>query len=159
MKKKIVIVLSIIGLLTFVTAAWYFSITGDLDATVNSVGGYYSVNLILPEITLNTTEGPDSQNSSADFVYNKEGNFSVSITETFVDQSAGECSGGQGDCTIDVWIIYFLTDTLYEQEIINHGDYIYFPENSNTKTMIAELRCEAYSCPQTRTVRVNLEEI
>lgn len=156
MNKKIWLFVGIgILVLTLATAAWYFIIGGNLIVEVTSIGDTQQLIIPFNNILLNTTNDSAIGESSINFVYNREGNFNVSITKTFGDLSGGECSNGVDDCTFEA----IITDGINPHYVIDDGDIIIIPLNYNRKYINATLECVAYSCPQTLDVSIRLVEV
>lgn len=155
-KKFVLILMMILCIAGLVAGAWYFIIQGNMTAYVYSIGGVNNINIPFPTISLNTTNSSDRAFVNITFVYNKAGNFTVEILETYIDNSAGECTEGAGDCIVS----YTFRDgiTLPPYEIYN-GQQITIPFNNNPKVIIANMSCVAYACPQTKDLTIKLREV
>jgi len=137
-----------------VTAAWYFVFGGNLTASVYSLNGINQVIIPFSNMELNTTTSSNFASTSASFIYNKQGNFSVEIFETFVDSSGGECLDGVSDCQME-YGLYKGNNIL---ESIWNGKKISIPNNKENKVIFVNMSCAAYSCPQERHISIRLNE-
>ena len=153
--KKLLLIITVMLSLSLIAGAWIFIIQGDLEMVVNSLRGTESVIINFPSIEMNTTNATDVGYSYFDFIYNKEGTFYVSIIETFIDNSEGECLDGEDDCEVNY---YLNKGEGYVTELINNRT-VNVSYNTNVKRIEANMTCIAYSCPQTRNIRISLEEI
>jgi len=153
-KKKVLIGLLILGVPALALAAWLFVINADVVGEAISLPGYATLALNIPALNVNTTQGADSTTEYVNFTVNRNANFSVIITETYQDNSGGECEGGQGDCTM-IYSINNESGVIYE---IHNGDNVILEASRDPRRLTATMSCIAYSCPQTRTADITLTE-
>ena len=78
----------------------------------------------------------------------------ISIEEVFQDNSGGECLGGQNDCSI----VYTLENVTNDITLID-GETIYIGEMPTLRYLNATMTCDAYSCPQSRSVAIIIQEV
>jgi len=159
-KKAEKITLTVLFSLLFIglgAAAWLLTLNGGVHIDVFSIGSQREVTLDFDSFSLNTTDTKDSGTAIMEFAYNKESNFSVSITETIGDLSGGVCTNNINDCRTN----FTLMDGLPNKDplLIKDGDIVSIPYNVNQKQVKIEMHCEPYSCPQTRDYTVSLEEL
>ena len=140
------------------SAAWYFVFGGDFNAHVYSFNDGKAVITQFKDFTLNTTNGADSQVATAKFLYNREGNFTISIHESITDTSGGTCNGADNDCKYIVSVFNGL-DVPNNLINLNNTNSVYLPFNTNEKQINLTLSCVAYACPQDRSYSIRLEEI
>ena len=152
--KKISILLMVIASLTLVAGAWFFTINGGFSISVQSLPGYSSIDLDIPILSVNTTSGSDSDSGFTSFIINRDMTLNVSITETFQDDSGGECAGGLSDCEISYWLYNGTEDTL-----ISDGMSVFIKAMPTSRNLTAEINCIAYSCPQSRNIQIRLTEV
>ena len=137
-----------------VAGAWYFIFSTGVSVRIESIGSQKDVQLSIPSINLNTTNGADKGGASTSFVFNKEGRFKIDILETIGDLSGGQCMNASSDCNVTYW----LSDGLVVKSIFN-GINLDIPANQNLKVIMANLSCVAYSCPQTRDINIKLTQM
>lgn len=152
-KKKLLWIFAILGV-GLVTAAWLFSVSGGFNMIVESIPGYATIDLDIPTLEVNTTEGADSISQSVTFLINKDMNMNVSIEEIYQDNSGGECLGGIDDCILT----YHLQLTTAVHSEIHDGDSVFIEKLNTLRYLNATMECQAYSCPQSRSVSVDLVE-
>ena len=153
-KRKILIILGInLFLVGGVTAAWLFTISTGFDMDVVSLPGYSKINLDIPRLSVNTTEGPDTDTAYVNFTINKDTLLNITIKETYQDNSGGECIGGKTDCETH----YYITNNGYQLEI-NDSSQVRVDADRNPRSLIAEMNCVAYACPQSRVIDIDLVE-
>lgn len=145
----------IVGILCagIVTSAWYFIFSSGLSVRIDSLGSQKDVTLSIPSINLNTSNSSDKGGASTSFMFNKAGTFIVDIIETQGDLSGGQCLDGDNDCQI----VYTLWDGNSNRNITNKQN-ISLPANNYPKSIIANISCVAYSCPQTRDILIKLTQ-
>lgn len=152
MNKKFMWIFVGIFFLTLVTAAWALSIEGSTTAYVTGNPNTL-ISLTIPTINVDTTNGANSTIVYSDnFVIYKDTTFNVTINETFTDTSNGSCTGGESDCSLVYKIIN--TSSTYAQ--IYDGLSVYLDGSPQDKNVSIEMICEAYSCPQERSIDINL---
>lgn len=155
MNKKFMWIFAGVFFLSLVTAAWFLSIEGNTTAYVTGNPNTL-ISLTIPAININTTDGNDSTIVYSDnFIISATTLFNVSINETFTDTSNGSCTGGETDCSLTYMVI---TSSSVYTEIID-GYPVYLNGSSQDKNVSIEMTCVAYSCPQERSIDVNLTEI
>lgn len=155
MNKKFMFVFVGIFLMTLIGAAWALTIEGSTTAYVTGSPNTL-ISLTIPTININTTEGNDSMIVYSDnFVIYKDLNFNVSINETFTDTSNGSCTGGETDCSL-VYMIKVNSSTYVP---IYDGLPVNLEGSPLDKNISIEMTCEAYSCPQERSIDIILSEI
>ncbi len=154
MKKKFILMLVLIGMITFVAAAWLFSINAGFSVTVESLPGYTSIDLDIPVLSVNTTHGDDSVSGGTAFILNKDMTLNISIVETYQDNSGGQCFGGEDDCVLK----YFVENEGSLIEIIDKQQ-ISLTAKSSSRELNATLYCQAYSCPQSISIEIILTEV
>ena len=154
--KKILSFL-LVGILSIVcvSAYWMFFIEGSTVATVGDLSGYNSIELSIPNLNVNTSNGSASDIVySNNFILNRNVTMNVSIDEQFTDSSGGNCSNGENDCTLT----YKIVNSTGSYAEITNGSNIYLQESIYNKNVSVEMECVAYSCPQTRNITVTLIE-
>lgn len=154
MKKIFILAIISITMITFVTAAWLFSINAGFSVTVESLPGYTSIDLDIPVLSVNTTYGADSVSGGTKFILNKDMTLNVSIIETYQDNSGGQCFGGQDDCTLE----YFVENEGSLVQITDNQQ-VHLIAKKSSRELNATLSCNAYSCPQAISVEIILTEV
>ncbi len=155
MNKKFVWIFVSLCMVTLVAGAWAISIGGSTTAYVTGSPNTL-ISLTIPSINVNTTNGANSTLVYSDnFVISATTLFNVTINETFIDTSNGSCSGGESDCNLVYMIIN--SSSTYTQIIDEYS--VYLNGSSQDKNISIEMTCVAYSCPQERTIDINLTEI
>lgn len=156
MDKKFVWIFVLIGITTFATAAWFFAIQVNINATVISIPGYATLAVNIPSLSVNTTDEADSSITFAQVLINKDIILNVSIVELYQDDSGGQCDGGLRDCTMRYMIqnnnSNDYMELIDEQSISLHAMNI-------RRNITVEMSCDAYSCPQSRSTEIILTEI
>jgi len=155
MKKVWIFLIVGVFLVGLGTAAWIFSIDTGFNFNIISLPGYAKLDIDMPSLSVNTTEGIGIDTAYTTFLVNKDMTMSVSITEEFQDDSGGECIDGENDCLVT----YYIEDELNSFIEIEDEDSIDFTAMSVQRKLNATLSCEAYSCPQSRSVDIKLTEV
>ena len=155
MNKKNLIWMIPIFSLVIVSAAWLFSVSGGFEFVVESLPGYASIDLAIPVLSVNTTDGIDNDMQSISFLINKDMTMSVTISEIYQDNSGGECLGGESDCEIR----YYIENQTGVLEEIFDGRNVNLTAIRGLRTLNTTMECQAYSCPQSRSVTIDLVEV
>lgn len=154
MNRKYTILLTIILSVGIVAGAWLFSVTGGFSFIVNSLPGYATLNINIPTLEVNTTSQADNDTKTTTFLINKNMIMNVSISELFQDNSGGECLGGINDCEIH----YYLENEEFSAIEIFDKQNVSLIAMALPRQLNATMVCQAYSCPQARTVEIILTE-
>lgn len=152
--KKTLLWLLAILCIGLVTSAWLFSVSGGFNMIVESIPGYTTIDLDIPTLEVNTTEGSDSDSQSTSFLINKDMIMNVTIEEIYQDNSGGECLGGEDDCVLTYHLQ--LSRDVYSE--IHDGDSVSIESYNALRYLNATMECQAYSCPQARSINVDLVE-
>ena len=154
MNKKLLTLLIVFGSVSLVAGAWLFTITGGFTAVVESIPGHAKLDLDIPSLSVNTTQGADVASAGTSFLLNKDMILSVAIIETIQDNSAGECLDYETDC-----IMNYTLENNGMKVPIKDKDTINITAQAFPRALNATLSCEAYSCPQSRSAEITFTQI
>ncbi len=154
-KKYLIYGFMFLIMVSFVTAAWFFVIQANINTNVVSIPGYASLLIEIPQLNVNTTNGPDSVSVVSSFIVNKDITLNTSIVETYQDNSGGECNGGEDDCIIE----YMIQNTLTEYTEIINNEVVFLEAINRERNITVTMSCVAYSCPQSRNIDIILTEV
>jgi len=129
-------------------AVWFFSWTTTSMATVNSDGGFTTVEW--SDFALDTTNGADSGSSIASVTFSGS-DICANITEKIINFNdvIDECTDYINDCQADIY---------YNGTPIVEGDIISITAG-NSMELNFSVSCLARSCPMTIDASTSLEEV